>query len=385
MEKLPSLIAQKYIELFNDQPLLIRSPGRVNLIGEHTDYNQGFVLPAAIDRAIYMAINLRDDNTINMMAYDKDESYTSDISSYQKSDLGWPNYILGVIDEFRKRDIGLRGFNCVFGGNIPIGSGLSSSAALEGAVSLTMNHLLQSDLDKLELVNIGQAAEHNFAGLRCGIMDQYINIFGEKGSVLRIDCRSNEYQRVPFNNQDHKIVLCDTGVHHDLATSEYNIRRGQCEAGVEVLKKYKNSILSLRDVSHYMLDQHRDEMDDIIYKRCAFIIKENIRVLNGCRDLENGDLSTFGKRMFLSHEGLANEYQVSCKELDVLVEIASELPGVTGSRMMGGGFGGCTINLVLSDALDDFQNMILEKYKKKTGKETKIYVTSIESGAEIIA
>jgi galactokinase len=187
MEKLPSLISQKYKELFHDQPLLIRSPGRVNLIGEHTDYNQGFVLPAAIDRAIYMAINLRDDDTINIIAFDKEESYTSDISSYQKSDLGWPNYILGVIDEFRKREIGLRGFNCVFGGDIPIGSGLSSSAALEGAVSVTMNHLLQSNFDKLDLVKIGQAAEHNFAGVLCGIMDQYINIFGETGSVLRID------------------------------------------------------------------------------------------------------------------------------------------------------------------------------------------------------
>jgi galactokinase len=179
-------------------------------------------------------------------------------------------------------------------------------------------------------------------------------------------------------------VLCDTGVHHDLVTSEYNIRRGQCEVGVEILQKYKNSILSLRDVSHYMLDQHQDEMDDIIYKRCAYVIKENIRVLNGCQDLEKKDLSAFGKRMFLSHDGLSNEYEVSCDELDVLVEIASGIPGVTGARMMGGGFGGCTINLVQTDAAADFQKMILEKYKKKMGKDPKIYVTSIESGAEII-
>ena len=384
MNELPELITKKYKQLFDKQPLIVRSPGRVNLIGEHTDYNQGFVLPAAIDRAIIMAINLRQDDKINIFALDKNESFSSDIESYEKSKMGWPNYILGVIEEFRKKRIGLKGFNCVFGGDIPIGAGLSSSAALEGAVSTAMNHLLNVGLEKLDLVKIGQAAEHNFVGVRCGIMDQYINIFGERGGVLRIDCRTNEYQRFPFRSDDYKIVLCDSGIRHDLVSSEYNVRRSQCETGIEILQNYKRSILSLRDVSHYMLDKHQSEMGDLIYKRCAYVIRENVRVLNACKDLEKNDLVSFGNRMFESHYGLSNEYEVSCKELDYLVDTASNIPGVLGSRMMGAGFGGCTINLVTADAIDDFKVKIQEKFSEKTGNKPQLYISSIENGAEIL-
>ncbi len=384
MNDLPEIITKKYKQLFDDQPVIVRSPGRVNLIGEHTDYNQGFVLPAAIDRAIIMAINLREDDKINILASDKNESFFSDIDTYEKSEMGWPNYILGVIEEFRKKRIGLKGFNCVFGGDIPIGAGLSSSAALEGAVSIAMNHLLNVGLEKLDLVKIGQAAEHNFVGVRCGIMDQYINIFGQMGGVLRIDCRTNEYQRFPFSSNDYKIVLCDSGIRHDLVSSEYNVRRSQCETGVEILQSYKRSVLSLRDVSQHMLDQHRSEMEDLIYKRCTYVIQENIRVLNACKDLEKDNLVSFGNRMFESHYGLSNEYEVSCKELDLLVDIASNIPGVLGARMMGAGFGGCTINLLTADAIDEFKANVQEKYSEKTGNKPQVYISSIENGAEIL-
>src|SRR5699024_1555250 len=344
-------LTQKVEEVFNsrygDEYIVVQSPGRVNLIGEHTDYNDGFVLPAAIDKSIILALRLNDVEKVRVFALDKDEASTTDISdTISKSDLVWPNYLLGVIHQLREEGFRTQGVDCVFGGNIPIGAGMSSSAALEGGVLFGLNELLGLQIPPEKMAQLAQGAENNFVGVQCGIMDQFVSLNGKQGQALKLDCRSLEYENYPLDREDIRIVLCDTGVRRELATSEYNIRRRQCEQGLATLQQEDATIRSLRDVSLDTLWKNKEKLDDIIFKRCKYVVDENRRVLQACRDLENDDLSSFGRRMFKSHAGLRDEYEVSCKELDLLVNIARESPGVLGGRMMGGGFGGCTINLV---------------------------------------
>jgi galactokinase len=377
-------IESKFIKLFDKKPLIIRSPGRVNLIGEHTDYNEGFVLPAAIDKSIIFAIAQRTDKKCKLFAEDLDAYFEFDLDNVQKSHKSWPNYLLGVVDQLQKRGYKLNGFDCVFGGDIPIGAGLSSSAAIEAGLAFALNSIYDLKIDKLELVKMAQRAEHEFAGVRCGIMDQFINIFGKADKVLKLDCRSLEYEYFPFEMKDVKIVLLDTHVKHSLASGEYNIRRSQCEKGVSIIQKYNPSVKSLRDVSLELLTEHKTEFDPVVFRRCHYVIKENERLIKGCEDLKKNDLVSFGKRMYQSHEGLRDEYEVSCNELDVLVEIAGKESAVLGSRMMGGGFGGCTINLVKQNRLDDFIGTAKEEYLKKIGTELKVYITSIKGGTEVI-
>jgi len=380
MHNLNDRIYLKFKDLYHKTPLMVRSPGRVNLIGEHTDYNEGFVLPGAIDKAIIMAIKDRNDHVCRMHAMDMDDHYQASVHDLQKSDKGWPNYILGVVDQLQKENSEIHGFDCVFGGDIPIGAGLSSSAALEGATSFALNILFKLNLEKMQLVKLGQNAENQFVGVQCGIMDQFINIHGQEGRVLKLDCRSLQFDIFPLETEDYKIVLCDTGVRRELASSEYNVRRRQCETGVKILNKYDSSLKSLRDVSLYFLDKNSVELDEVVYKRCRYVIEENLRVLNGCNDLQFCDFTSFGQRMFLSHIGLRDEYQVSCQELDVLVEIAQEIEGVLGARMMGAGFGGCTINLVKSERIAKFIQNIEAAYKKRLKKNINMYVCNIAPG-----
>jgi galactokinase len=377
-------ILSKFEKLYNKKPLLFRSPGRVNLIGEHTDYNEGFVLPAAIDKAIIFAISPRTDYKCKLLADDLQDGYEFELSGVKKASKSWPNYLLGVVDQIQKRGYELQGFDCVFGGNIPIGAGLSSSAAIEAGLAYALNNIFDLKIDKLELVKMAQKAEHEFAGVRCGIMDQFINIFGKTDKVLKLDCRSLEYEYYPFGMQDIKIVLLDTHVKHSLASGEYNIRRAQCESGVSILQKFDPEIKSLRDVSLDYLDGHKNEFDTVVYRRCSYVIKENERLLNGCEDLKKNDMVSFGKRMYQSHEGLRDDYEVSCNELDILVDIASKESSVLGARMMGGGFGGCTINLVNQNGIVNFIEIVKEEYFKKVGTELKVYVTSIKGGTEVI-
>jgi galactokinase len=380
MQDLINQIRSKFDEFFTKKPLLVRSPGRVNLIGEHTDYNEGFVLPGAIDKAIIMAIAKRDDKMLRIYAHNLNDHYQTSLDNIQKSVAGWPNYILGVVQQLQHANFEIHGFECVFGGNIPVAAGLSSSAALEGATSFALNKLFNLNLDNIQLVQIGQAAENQFVGVQCGIMDQFININGQEGKVIKLDCRSLEFDFFPLMTDDFKIVLCDTGVRRELSASEYNMRRKQCEKGVEILRKSDPSLNSLRDVSLFFLDQKGAELDETVYKRCKYVIEENLRVLNCCQDLKSGNYNSFGERMFLSHLGLRYEYEVSCQELDILVEIAQEYEGVLGARMMGAGFGGCTINLVKSEDIQNFSSKIQTEYLKRLNKEVNLYTCNIAQG-----
>jgi galactokinase len=373
-------VAAEFRNRFGRTPLVVRSPGRVNLIGEHTDYNEGFVLPAAIDKEIVLAVGSRDDGVCRMVAADLGQPFETTLDALARSELGWPNYLLGVVDQLRREGIPVRGFDCVFGGDIPIGSGMSSSAALEAGFLFALNELCGLNLDRLRMARLAQRSENEFVGLRCGIMDQFANLFGHEGSVILLDCRSLQYDYVPFSRSDIRIVLCDTQVKHELASSEYNVRRGQCEAGVEAIRKSSPSVHSLRDVTRAMLDEHREQMDLLVYKRCAYVIEENQRVLAGCDDLRRDDLEAFGRRMLQSHEGLRDEYEVSCGELDVLVDAALGVDGVYGTRMMGGGFGGCTINLVREDRVKEFSETVTQAFESTFGKAPKIYLTRITGG-----
>ncbi len=369
---------------FSSDPIHIISPGRVNLIGDHTDYNDGFVLPAAIDKAIFMAINTNQSKTVRTYSLDMEEYIEIDLNGdLESQQFQWANYVKGVISELRIKGFTIDGFDLVFGGDIPIGAGLSSSAALEGGILLGLKNLFDLDLSKKEMARIGQLTEHNHVGVRCGIMDQFINIHGEVGQALKLDCRSLDFELVPFDRDDLKIVLFNSKVSHNLASSEYNLRRSQCEEGVELLKKYDPSIKNLRDVSMKALEENKHEMPSVVYQRCKFVIEENERVLNGCKDLGNGDIDSFGKRMFESHEGLSTGYEVSCEELDILIDSAKGLPGLIGARMMGGGFGGCTINLVEEHHIESFTNTVAKEYKQQTGIDCEFYVTKIGPGVHI--
>jgi galactokinase len=371
-------------EKFKEQPMLFRSPGRVNLIGEHTDYNMGFVLPAAIDKAVYFAICPRSDRQSNVHAMDMNDEYKFSLDDLRSSKKGWPNYLMGVVDQFVKAKYSIRGFNCVFGGNIPIGAGMSSSAALEAGLAFALNSVFDLQIDPLSLVKLAQKAENEFVGVRCGIMDQYINIFGKQDNVLRIDCRSLEYKYYPFAFSTISLVLFDTCVSHSLASSEYNRRREECSEGVEILKKTFPDVRYLRDATVDMLQTCKHQMSQVIFQRCKYVVEENDRVLQACGELEKGNLRTFGGLMKKTHVGLSRDYEVSCKELDFLVEQLEDNPFVYGSRMMGGGFGGCTINLIEKNHIELITQTVAEKYKHQFSRDLKTYITTIGSGTNII-
>ncbi|MFA6977905.1 MAG: galactokinase [Ignavibacteriaceae bacterium] len=379
------LIEKKYKELFDDEPLLFRSPGRLNFIGEHTDYNLGFVLPAAIDKAIYFAISPRTDITCKLFAADLNDEYEFSLENLSKSPKDWANYLIGVVDQLIKAGYDLKGFNCVFGGDIPIGAGLSSSAAIEAGLAFALNHIFNLQIDKLSLVRLAQKAENEFVGVNCGIMDQFINVFGESGNALRIDCRSLEYELVPFDYENISVVFFNTNVSHSLASTEYNLRREECNKGVEVIKKDFPTVTSLRDVNSEMLEAFKLKMEPLTYRRCKYVIGENERLLEACDALKVHDLGTFGSLLYQTHEGLSRDYEVSCPELDFLVEAVKEFPAVYGARMMGGGFGGCTINIIENEAVDGVTSLIAKKYKERFNREATVYVTKISAGTSIVS
>jgi galactokinase len=364
--------------------IAVRSPGRVNLIGEHTDYNEGFVLPAAVDKAALFIVTPRNDGQYRFYAADLNDHFSSDSGSLGRSDKGWPNYLLGVVSELLKDGHHVTGCNVVFGGDVPIGAGMSSSAAVECGFAFALNELFGFGLSKLDLAKLGQRAENKFVGVQCGIMDQFVNIFGADHKVLKIDCRSLKFEYFPFERNDLDIVLCETESKRSLASSEYNIRRQQCETGVRILQRHAKEITSLRDVDAEMLREHRKEMDAIIYQRCAYVVEENARVLAACADLQRNDYHSFGQKMYQSHAGLRNGYQVSSPDLDFLVDVAGSVSGVLGARMMGAGFGGCTINLVEQPSVPAFKDEIQRRYSERTGKTNNVYVTRIESGTTAV-
>lgn len=364
--------------------ITIFSPGRVNLIGEHTDYNDGFVMPAAIDRGLTMKAELSTDRKIRLIARDKGQDFECSIDeALPHSGLGWTDYVLGVVDQIWKRGIPPVGFHLDFGGNLPIGAGMSSSAALTGGTAFCLNELLQLGLSRPELARIAQAAEHHFVGIRSGILDQYASLNGLEGHAILLDCRSLEVRPLPFPSETISIVLVDTTIRRELVASEYNARRAQCESAVAMLSAYY-PVQSLRDVSLDMIDRHALELDPVTYRRARYVIKENERTLEAADALSNHDMPLFGKLMLESHRGLQHEYNVSCPELDLLVELALPLPGLIGTRMMGGGFGGCTINLVYNEAVDGFCSRIQESYLQERGLNPNIHISSITGGTHLI-
>ncbi|ASZ11033.1 galactokinase [Chitinophaga pendula] len=369
---------------FDRLPLTVKAAGRINLIGEHTDYNNGFVLPAAIDKAVYLSIVQRDDNQIILHALDLDDHYQGNTNDLTPSGKHWPDYLLGVVQQLQNRGHAITGFECTFGGNIPQGAGLSSSAALECATAFALNELLQLDIDKIDLVKYAQAAENEFVGVRCGIMDQFASMFGKKNQLVKLDCGSLEYEYIPFRFDDVSLVLLDTRVKHSLASSEYNTRRAECEQGVAWIQPHHPAVKTLRDASLEMLDTYVKPNSQVVYNRCRYVVEEIQRLRDACEDLRNDNLDAFGQKMFATHEGLDKLYNVSCPELNWLVELVKDDPAVYGARMMGGGFGGCTINIVKKEAVPALLEKAKEGYAKQFNVALEAYVTSIENGCSLV-
>jgi galactokinase len=375
-------IGQKFNERFGVKPLLVRAPGRINLIGEHTDYNDGFVMPAAIDREIIFAFAPSTDGRTIIYADDFDEAVEIDLHAIRRDDRGgWINYLLGVIDRFRARHIEVAPFRCLFGGNIPVGSGLSSSAALECGFAYGLRELNDAKLSDEDLIRIAQWSEHNYAGVKCGIMDQFACIMGKKDQVLMLDCRDLSYRYLPFAPRDFKVVLFDSNVKHALASSEYNTRRSECEEGLRILRQENPDIRSLRDVTQTDVEARKEIFPDSVLKRLLYVTGEITRVQAAARDLERNDLLSFGAKMSETHRGLSELYEVSCAELDFLVnQLASNGTAVAGARMMGGGFGGCVIALVRPSAINVIAEPLADAYRKAFGLELAVYEVNLVDG-----
>lgn len=377
-------ITAKFEALFGNLPLIVRSPGRINLIGEHTDYNEGFVLPAAIDKEIYLAFSKSEGDTCSIYSYDYQEMKTFSLLNLTPEPQGWINYITGVVAQLHAASHPIGAFNCVFGGNIPIGAGLSSSAALENGVCFGLSTLFDLKLDRLSMVKYSLKAEHEFAGVACGIMDQFASMMGKASHAIQLDCRNLAYNYFPLDLGEYQLILCDTKVEHALADSEYNQRRRECEMGVAAVKNYFTGINSLRDVSFEMLDTVKVELPSAVYDRCSYVLEENERLLMGCRLLESGDVVGFGKLMYGSHDGLSKKYEVSCAELDFLVEFTRGRDEVVGARMMGGGFGGCTINLVKKDGKTQLINDIRAAFRERFRRFPEVYEVNITDGTSLL-
>lgn len=369
-----------------EKSVLVKSPSRINLIGEHTDYNEGFVLPAAIDKAAYIVLNKRTDNRIVLHSADWEQRFEIELQDLApQSQPSWPNYLLGVVAQFQKAGFALSGFEAALSSDVPVGAGLSSSAAIECAMAMALSTAFEHPLSRIDLVKLSQKAEHEYAGVKCGIMDQFASGFGKKDHVIKLDCKSLEYEYKPLQLNGYKIVLFDTNVKHSLASSEYNVRREQCETGVAWVQEVYPEVRSLRDISLDQLKQLVLPKDALIYQRCKFVVEENIRLLSGCDDLETGNIEAFGKKMFRTHEGLSKEYEVSCPELDFLVEAVKNHPHVLGSRMMGGGFGGCTINIIKEEGVHEIVNTLSESYQKQMQKALTVHHVSIENGTTLLS
>lgn len=373
-------IAQHFSERFGSHPRIYRAPGRINLIGEHTDYNEGYVLPAAIDKNVIFAISSNSVGKYRFYAIDLNQDFETGTDTIQKSGLHWPDYLLGVIDQLKKKGHIIEGFDCVFGSDIPIGAGLSSSAALESGLAVALNDLFDLREPKIELVKLSQRAENDFVGVNCGIMDQFASIFGKQDHVFRLDCRSLDHVYFPLDLKGMSILLIDTRVKHELASSEYNTRRRECEIGVSEIQQYYPEIKSLRDVSVDLLQEFSGKMDSTVFSRCKYVVEENERVLKACADLENYKIRDFGRKMYATHQGLRYDYGVSCPELDFLVDFTMEWEAVEGARMMGGGFGGCTINIVDRNAVPDLQNQVSLAFEEKFGIKPLFYPVTVKDG-----
>lgn len=374
--ELTEKIHKKFTGLFGNGGTFYASAGRINLIGEHTDYNGGFVFPGAIDKVIMAEIKPNESDCVRVISLDLNEKAEFGLNEEDAPKESWTRYIFGVCREILKRGGKVKGFDAVFAGNVPLGAGLSSSAALESCFAFAINDMFnENNIDKFELAKIGQSTEHNYCGVNCGIMDQFASVMGQKGKLMRLDCRSMEFEYYPFNPEGYKLMLVDSVVKHELADSPYNKRRQSCE---RVAKRL--GIETLRDATMDMLKTIRTDITAEDYFRAKFVIEEKDRVLAVCDALVAGDYITVGQKMYETHKGLSEDYEVSCEELDFLNEVAKEC-GVTGSRIMGGGFGGCTINLVKDELYDNFVHTAMTRFTEKYGHAPKIYPVVISDGA----
>lgn len=376
---------EEVVKIFNEKfgnetPDVYASPGRINLIGEHTDYNGSFVFPGAIDKGMIAAIRFNGSDKIKAYAIDLDESAEFGLNEEDLPKAGWAKYLFGVCREIIKRGGTVKGFDTAFAGDVPLGAGMSSSAALESTYAYALNDLLNLGIDKFELARIGQSTEHNYVGVKCGIMDQFASIFGKKGNLIRLDTKSMEYAYFPFDPKGYKLVLLDTIVKHELASSAYNKRRESCEEAARTIAKRHPEVEFMRDATMEMLDEVKAEITEEDYMRAKYVVEETQRVLDVCEALEKGDYETVGQKMYETHHGMSKLYEVSCEELDFLNDVARD-HGVTGSRVMGGGFGGCTINLVKDELYDSFINEAKAMFKAKYGHEPKVYDVVISDGA----
>lgn len=361
------------------------SPGRINLIGEHTDYNGGFVFPGAVDKCMMAEILPNGLDKVRVYSIDLKDYVEFGLNEEDAPRASWARYIFGVCREMIKRGIAVKGFDTAFSGDVPLGAGMSSSAALESTYAYALNDLFGDNrLDRMELAKVGQDTEHNYCGVKCGIMDQFASLFGKSGHLICLDCRSLTYQYYPFDAKGYRLVLVDSVVKHELVSSAYNKRRQSCENAVEAIRKRHVDVLCLRDCSKQMLDEVKNELGEEDYMRAEYVIDEIGRVLTVCNALEQGDMETVGQKMYETHEGMSRLYEVSCEELDFLNEIAKKC-GVTGSRVMGGGFGGCTINLVKEELYDAFIAKVKESYYAQYGKYPKIYDVVVSDGTRRLA
>lgn len=398
-------IRTQFSNHFNHNPdLVVKSPGRINLIGEHTDYNHGFVLPAAIDKYIEVAIGKRTDGAIHMVALDLGETIILPINNLSPHATQWVNYIMGVVDQvFNSKENNVdsiennaplnetklvAGFNICVQGNIPLGAGLSSSAAVECAVLFALNELYGLSFSRMQMALMAQAAEHRFAGVKCGIMDMFASLHGQKNKAILLDCDSLAFTYYPIELNDYSIVLFDTQIKHALASSEYNTRRLECEQGLKIIQEKYASVKTFRDISLEQVEvclASKDVSGLKVYQRCKYVVEEILRVQLAVQDLEKGDMQAFGKKMFETHTGLSNLYEVSCPELDFLVEAVANNENVLGARMMGGGFGGCTINIIKKTAVEEITKALSAKYNQAMHKALSYYITSIEDGTHLVS
>lgn len=364
----------------NTTPRLFFSPGRINLIGEHVDYNDGFVMPAAIDKGVWFAVAANNTESCNFHSHDFNETYSADLSAIKPHE-GWQNYVLGVVDQLLQRELPIKGFDCVFGGNLPVGSGMSSSAAVECGLLFALNEIFKFQLLRPTMATIAQKAEHTFPGVKCGIMDQFANMMGKENNVILLDTTSLEHQYIPFNSENHSIILINTKVHHSLAGGEYNVRREQCHEGFEILQSALGAeVKSFRDIKPADVEKHKAALSPDVYKRCLFVTQEIARTQTAASLLKENRIEEFGELMFETHDGLSKLYDVSCPELDFLVDQAKNYSSIMGSRVMGGGFGGCTINLVYKADGIAVVEKIIGEYKKKFDIDAEYYVVTPSDG-----
>lgn len=378
-------VQQLFENQYDKKPaLLVRACGRINLIGEHTDYNDGFVLPAAIDRYLFYAIGENGTDDCHFYAVDMNEKASISLHDLKKTSLQWLNYLQGIIQQFQIEGKIVRGVDVVLGGNLPVGSGMSSSAALECGFGWALNRLFDAGFEKSYIAEVAHHSSNQFMGIPSGIMDQFASMMGKANHFILLDCRSLEYKYIPADLKEYQIVLINSKVHHELSSSEYPVRVAECKAGVKYLQQYDANIESLRDVKLSLLEQHKDGLNEKIYRRCKYVVTEMQRTLQACEYLQKGEIEKVGELMFETHAGLRDDYEVSCPEIDFLVDFAKNYDGVVGSRIMGGGFGGCTINLVKKDQIQDFITKAEADYYNQFNVKAEHYLLHISDGTDVM-